>query len=68
MSAGLKLGVDRFPIYNDVKNTSGPFLELRIHAKLFFDFRCETRSARQVISLTTVLDQDIHGALPFDYS
>jgi hypothetical protein len=63
--ACFEFGVDQLPIDNDIKNASCTFLQLRIDTAFFFDFRCDTRSLRAVISFAAILDQDIHRALPF---
>jgi hypothetical protein len=64
MAAGFQFGVERLPIHNDVKNAALPFFQLCLDAEFFFDLRCETRSARQVISFTAVFDQNVHRVLP----
>ncbi len=63
MTASLEFGVDRLSVYNDVKNTSRTFLQLRLDSIFLLDFGCDTRSTRQVVSFTAVLDQDLHGTL-----
>ena len=60
VAAGFKFGVDRLSVHNNVKNASSSFLQLSLYSVLFLDFRCDTRSSRQVVSFTAVLDQDLH--------
>lgn len=63
MAAGLEFGVDHFPICNNIKNASALFLEFSLNAVFLFDFRCDTRSLRAIISFTAVFDQDLHCIL-----
>ena len=63
MTAGLKFGKDQFPVNNDIENASRTFLHLRLDPEFLSYFRCDTRSLRQVVSFTAILDQNVHSAL-----
>jgi hypothetical protein len=63
--ACFEFGVDQLAVHNNIKNAAGACLQFRIDAVFFFDFRCDTRSLRAVVSFTAVLDQNFHRTLLF---
>jgi hypothetical protein len=55
------LAPNLFAIDMDVKDSTGSFDQLRIHAELLFDLRRQTGGARQIISLRAEFDRNRHA-------
>lgn len=60
MATGLELRVHSSSVDDDIENAAGSLFEFRLYPELLFDFGCDTRSLRPVVSCTAIPDQDIH--------